>query len=125
MIQVLEKHRDMYFNRKYGSAGVFGIPNLWFDTVSPFLNIALLLVTLLTWILTGEATSSLAGIILYLAVALVLGVVGLSLEPKPEKRNYLAVPLLLFYNVFLDGVRVMSLTEEMVNIMMEWEKPKR
>jgi len=125
MIQVLEKHRDMYFNRKYGSAGVFGIPNLWFDTVSPFLNIALLLVTLLTWILTGEATSSLAGIILYLAVALVLGVVGLSLEPKPEKRNYLAVPLLLFYNVFLDGVRLMSLTEEMVNIMMEWEKPKR
>jgi cellulose synthase/poly-beta-1,6-N-acetylglucosamine synthase-like glycosyltransferase len=125
MIQVLEKHRDMYFNRKYGSAGVFGIPNLWFDTVSPFLNIGLLLVTLLTWILTGEATSSLAGIILYLAVALVLGVVGLSLEPKPEKRNYLALPLLLFYNVFLDGIRVMSLTEEMVNIMMEWEKPKR
>ena len=125
MIQVLEKHRDMYFNRKYGSAGIFGIPNLWFDTISPFLNIGLLLVTLLTWILTGESSSSLAGIIVYLAVALALGVVGLSLEPKPEKRNYLAIPLLLFYNVFLDGIRIMSLTEEMVNIMMEWEKPKR
>jgi biofilm PGA synthesis N-glycosyltransferase PgaC len=125
MIQVLDKHKSMYFNRKYGSAGILGIPNLWFDTIAPFLNIGFLLVTLLTWIITGESYSSLTGIIVYLAVSLALGIVGLSLEPKPEKRNYLALPLLLFYNMFLDGIRIMSLTEEMVNIMMEWEKPKR
>jgi len=31
----------------------------------------------------------------------------------------------LFYNIFLDGVRLMSLAEEMANILMKWEKPKR
>jgi len=125
MIQVLDKHRDMYMRTKYGLAGIFGIPNLWLDVISPFLNMALLLVTLLTWILASESYSSLIGIILYLIVDLTIGIVALSLEPKPEKRDYLAVPLLLFYNVFLDGIRIMSLTEEMVNIIMEWEKPKR
>jgi poly-beta-1,6 N-acetyl-D-glucosamine synthase len=125
MLQVLDKHKDMYFNRKYGVVGLFGIPNLWFDTIAPFLNIGFLFVTLLTWIITGEFTISLFGIMVYLGVSLTLGILGLSLEPKPEKRNYLALPLLLFYNMFLDGIRIMSLTEEMVNIVMDWEKPKR
>ena len=125
MLQVLDKHKGMYFNRKYGIVGIFGIPNLWFDTIAPFLNIGLLLVTLLTWMITGEFYVSLFGIATYLGVSLVLGILGLSLEPKPEKRNYLALPLLLFYNMFLDGIRIMSLTEEMINILMDWEKPKR
>ena len=125
MLQVLDKHKGMYFNRKYGIVGIFGIPNLWFDTIAPFLNIGLLLVTLLTWMVTGEFSVSLFGITAYLGVSLVLGILGLSLEPKPEKRNYLALPLLLFYNMFLDGIRIMSLTEEMINILMDWEKPKR
>lgn len=125
MIQVLDKHKNMYFNRKYGIAGLLGIPNLWFDAFTPFLNIGFLLVTLLMWIITGEFSSSLIGIMMYLGMSLVIGIVGLSLEPKPEKRNYLALPLLLFYNIFLDGIRIMSLTEETVNILMDWEKPKR
>lgn len=125
MLQVLDKHKGMYFNRKYGIVGIFGIPNLWFDTIAPFLNVGLLLVTLLTWMVTGEFSVSLFGIAAYLGVSLVLGILGLSLEPKPEKRNYLALPLLLFYNMFLDGIRIMSLTEEMINILMDWEKPKR
>ena len=122
---MLDKHRDMYLNYKYGLAGTFGIPNLWFDVLSPFLNIGFLLATLFMWLLTGGFSSSLAGLAIYLLVALAIGVAGLSLEPKPEKRNYLVLPLLLFYNMFLDGIRVMSLAEEMVNIIMEWEKPKR
>ena len=125
MLQVLDKHKDMYFNRKYGVVGFFGIPNLWFDTIAPFLNIGFLFVTLLAWIITGEFTISLFGIIVYLVFSLILGILGLSLEPKPEKRSYLALPLLLFYNMFLDGIRIMCLTEEMVNIVMDWEKPKR
>ena len=125
MLQVLDKHKSMYFNRKYGIVGIFGIPNLWFDTIAPFLNIGLLFVTLLTWMITGEFSVSLFGIATYLGVSLVLGILGLILEPKPEKRNYLALPLLLFYNMFLDGIRIMSLTEETVNILMDWEKPKR
>jgi poly-beta-1,6 N-acetyl-D-glucosamine synthase len=125
MIQVLDKHRDMYLNRKYGLPGVFGIPNLWFDAFSPFLNIGFLLCTVLMWILTGDFSSSLDGVVIFLFVALAMGVVGLSLEPKPEKRNYLVLPFLLFYNVFLDGIRIMSMVEDMINIIMEWEKTKR
>jgi cellulose synthase/poly-beta-1,6-N-acetylglucosamine synthase-like glycosyltransferase len=125
MIQVLDKHRDMYLNTKYGVAGVFGVPNLWFDVFSPFLNVGFLLVTLLMWLLLGSFSSSITGVAVYLLVTLAVGAVGLSLEPKPEKRNYLVLPLLLFYNMFLDGIRVMSLAEEIVSIIMEWEKPKR
>jgi len=125
MIQVLDKHKGMYFNRQYGVVGLLGIPNLWFDAFAPFLNIGFLLVTLLAWMITGEVSVSLFGVILYLGVSLMVGILGLSLEPKPEKRNYLALPLLLFYNMFLDGIRIMSLTEETVNILMDWEKPKR
>jgi len=125
MIQALEKHSDMYFNGRYGSAGMFGVPNLWFDAVSPFLNIGLLLVTLLLWLFTGDIQFSLAGIAVYLVLSLGVGFVGLSLEPNPEKRNYLALPLLIVYNTFLEGIRIMSLTEELVNIIMDWEKPRR
>lgn len=125
MIQALEKHSDMYFNGRYGSAGMFGVPNLWFDAVSPFLNIGLLLVTLLLWLFTGDIQFSLVGIAGYLMLSLGVGIVGLSLEPNPEKRNYLALPLLIVYNTFLEGIRIMSLTEELVNIIMDWEKPRR
>lgn len=125
MIQVLDKHKNLYFNRSLGLVGFLGIPNLWFDAIAPFLNIGFLLVTLLTWLLTGEFSFSIFGILVFLGFSLAMGVIGLSLEPKPEKRNYLVLPLLLFYNMFLDGIRIMSLTEEMVNILMDWEKPKR
>jgi poly-beta-1,6 N-acetyl-D-glucosamine synthase len=125
MIQVLDKHKDMYLNRKYGLSGVFGIPNLWLDAFSPFLNIGFLLFTATMWALTGEFSSSIYGIAIFLFVGLAMGVIGLSLEPKPEKRNYLVLPLLLFFNVFLDGIRIMSTVEDVINIVMEWEKPKR
>jgi poly-beta-1,6 N-acetyl-D-glucosamine synthase len=125
MIQVLDKHKDMYMNRRYGISGVFGIPNLWLDAFSPFLNIGFLLFTAVMWALTTEFFSSVYGIAIFLFVGLAMGVIGLSLEPKPEKRNYLVLPLLLFYNVFLDGIRIMSTVEDVINIVMEWEKPKR
>jgi poly-beta-1,6 N-acetyl-D-glucosamine synthase len=125
MIQVLDKHKDMYMNRRYGISGVFGIPNLWLDAFSPFLNIGFLLFTAVMWALTSEFFSSVYGIAIFLFVGLAMGVIGLSLEPKPEKRNYLVLPLLLFYNVFLDGIRIMSTVEDVINIVMEWEKPKR
>ncbi len=125
MIQVLDKHKDMYFNPKYGVAGLIGVPNLWLEAVSPFFNLSLLLIILLTWVLSTEVYLTLLGIGLTLVVFLVVNFVLLSLEPRPEKRNYFIIPLLLFYNTFLDGIRIMSLTEEVVNTMTEWEKPKR
>ncbi len=125
MIQVLEKHKDMYLNQKYGLAGLIGIPNLWLETISPFFNLSLLLIILLSWAFTDAVFLSLVSIMITLVIFLVINFTILSLEPKPEKRNYLIMPLLLFYNTFLDGIRIMSFTEEVVNTMTEWEKPKR
>jgi len=125
MIQVLDKHRDMYLRRKYGFTGIFGVPNLWFDTTSSVLNTALILLALLTGFLIGGSFVSLVGLAIYFCFELAIGVFAISLDPMPKMRQFLAVPLLLFYNVFLDGVRMMSLAEEFVGIVMEWEKPRR
>lgn len=125
MIQVLDKYKNMYLNPKYGLAGTIGIPNLWLEAISPFINLSLLLIILLTWAYTGEAYLTVIGILVTFTVFIATNAAVLSLEPKPEKRNYLIIPLLLFYNTFLDGIRIMSLIEETINTVMEWEKPKR
>lgn len=125
MIQVLDKHRDMYLRRKYGFTGIFSVPNLWFDTMSSVLNNALILLALLIGFLIGGSFVSLVGLVMYFCFELAVGVFAISLDPMPKMRQFLAVPLLLIYNVFLDGVRMMSLAEEFVGIAMEWEKPRR
>jgi cellulose synthase/poly-beta-1,6-N-acetylglucosamine synthase-like glycosyltransferase len=125
MIQVLDKHRDMYLSRKHGVSGMFGVPNLWFDTISPIFNAALILLALLSGFLIGEPFISLIGIITFFAVEFAIGIFAVSLDPAPKLRDFLAIPFILFYNIFLDGVRLMSLAEEMVNIFMKWEKPRR
>ena len=112
MIQVLDKYKSMYLNPKYGLAGTVGIPNLWLEAVSPFINLSLLLLILFTWAFTGQAYLTVVGVVVTFLVFLVTNTVVLSLEPGQNKRNYLIIPLLLFYNTFLDGIRLMSLTEE-------------
>jgi cellulose synthase/poly-beta-1,6-N-acetylglucosamine synthase-like glycosyltransferase len=125
MIQVLDKHRDLYLSRKHGVLGMFGVPNLWFDAVSPIFNAALILLALLSGFFLGELFMSLLGLITYFAFEFAVGIFAVSLDPAPKLRDFLAIPFTLFYNIFLDGVRLMSLAEEMVNILMKWEKPKR
>lgn len=125
MIQVLDKHRDMYLRRKYGVLGVFGIPNLWFDITSPILNTALILLALLAGFLVGESFISLIGLVAYFIAETAVGIYAISLDPIPKMREFAAIPILLFYNVFIDGVRMMAFAEEMVSIVMKWEKPRR
>ena len=57
MIQVLDKYKSMYLNPKYGLAGTVGIPNLWLEAVSPFINLSLLLLILFTWALYRTSLS--------------------------------------------------------------------
>jgi len=125
MMQVLDKHRDMYLRRKYGVLGVFGMPNLWFDITSPILNTALVLLALLAGFLVGESFISLIGLVAYFMAETAVGIYAISLDPIPKMREFAAIPILLFYNVFIDGVRMMAFAEEMVNIVMKWEKPRR
>jgi len=124
MLQVLDKHRNLYFSIKHGIFGIFGVPNIWFDAISPFFNTALILLTLVA-VFLGDLSMSLFGITLYFFIQLAIGIFAVSLDPQPKLRDFLGIPLLLFYNVFLDGVRLMSFTEETINVFMKWEKPKR
>jgi cellulose synthase/poly-beta-1,6-N-acetylglucosamine synthase-like glycosyltransferase len=124
MYQVLDKHRNLYLSIKHGLFGVFGVPNLWFDAISPFFNTALILLTLIT-VFLGDPLLSLSGITLYFVIQFAIGIFAVSLDPQPRLRDFLGIPLLLFHNVFLDGVRLMSFTEETINVFMKWEKPKR
>jgi poly-beta-1,6 N-acetyl-D-glucosamine synthase len=125
MIQVLDKHRDMFLRPRYGFAGVLGVPNLWFETTSPILNLALILLALLSGLYLGEASVTLIGLATYLGMDMFVGLYALSLDPVKKTRDFLTLPLLPFYNIFLDGVRLMSFTEEILNLKMAWEKPKR
>ena len=76
MIQVLDKNKNMYLNPKYGLAGTIGIPNLWLEAISPFINLSLLLIILLTWAYTGEAYLTMMGVLVTFAVFLATNVVG-------------------------------------------------
>ena len=125
MLQVLDKHRGVYLRPRYGLLGVLGVPNFWFEAFSPIINIALILLAFFMILLVGRPMVSLFGLLWYFCVTLIVGAFAISLDPKPTMREYLALPLLLFYNVFLDGVRMMALVEEIVSIAMRWEKPRR
>jgi len=125
MIQVLAKHRGMFMNPKYGFVGFVSIPNLWFETVSPIINLALILLAFLSGFYMGGSSITLVGLITYLGLDTAVGIFALSLDPVKRLRDFLAVSLLSFYNIFLDGVRLMSFTEETSSIEMVWEKPRR
>ncbi len=124
LLQVLDKHRNLYFNIKHGFFGTFGVPNLWFDTLSPLLNVALILFALLS-ALFGGASISIFGLAVIFLIQLIIGIFAVSLDPQPKLRDFLAIPLQIFYNVFLDGIKLMSFTEETINVFMKWEKPER
>jgi biofilm PGA synthesis N-glycosyltransferase PgaC len=124
LLQVLDKHRNLYFNVKHGFFGTFGVPNLWFDALSPILNVTLILFALLS-ALFGSTTISILGLVAIFIVQLIIGIFAIALDPQPKFRDFLAIPLQIFYNVFLDGIKLMSFTEETINVFMKWEKPER
>jgi len=125
MMQVLDKHKDMYLSRKHGVSGIFGVPSMWLETVSPIINIFLILLAVLSGLLTRELLISLTGVALFFVAELAVEIFAISLDPFPRARELVIAPVLLFYNLFLDGVRMMASTEEVIGVAMKWEKPRR
>lgn len=125
MIQVLSKHRNMYLRPRFGKAGIFGVPSMWFDVTAPFLNFALILLTLITALFATGSSVPIVGLPAYFALEAIVGLSAITLDPMPKAREYAAVGPAIFYNLFMDGVRMMALAEEMVGILMSWEKPRR
>jgi cellulose synthase/poly-beta-1,6-N-acetylglucosamine synthase-like glycosyltransferase len=131
--QVLSKYQGMYFNPKYGTAGIFGVPLMWLGVSSYFLNMFLLFILLAdtyNFIVYFPSSSYdlyllTSGMLTYWALTIGVSVYAVLIDPMPKIREIIASPLCLFYNVFIDGVGLMALIEELLSVTMRWEKPKR
>jgi hypothetical protein len=66
-----------------------------------------------------------SGMLTYWALTIGVSVYAVLIDPMPKIREIIASPLCLFYNVFIDGVGLMALIEELLSVTMRWEKPKR
>ncbi len=125
MIQVLAKHEDMLFRSRYGVAGLYGLPYMWYDTVSPIINLFLALFGVLAGILTGDWVPILYGLSAYWLLQTLVAVTAVVLDKERRLWQLLVSPLLIFYGTFLDGIRTAAFTEEMLSLRMKWEKPAR
>ena len=131
MTQVLSKYQGMYFNPKYGTAGIFGVPYMWLGVSSYLINMFLLFILLVdifsfTVNFSTPNLNLLAwGILTYWALTIGISIYAVLIDPMPKLREIIASPLYLFYNVFIDCIGLMALIEEILNLAMRWEKPKR
>lgn len=125
MTQVLAKYQKMYLNPKYGIAGVFGVPYMWFELGSSLINIVLLFTLLTAAVFNPDLNSLTSGVLIYWALTTVVSIYGVLLDPKPGIKEIMLSPFFMFYNAFLDGIGIMAFIEETLNIAMRWEKPKR
>jgi cellulose synthase/poly-beta-1,6-N-acetylglucosamine synthase-like glycosyltransferase len=125
MTQVLAKHEGMFLRKKYGIAGLYGIPFMFFDMVSPIINLFLAIFAVLTGFLTGEWTTILYGLSAYWFLQTIMVVSAVSLDREKHLSEAVMSPLMIFYNTFLDGVRIAAFAEEILSLRMRWETPKR
>jgi poly-beta-1,6-N-acetyl-D-glucosamine synthase len=125
MIQVLAKHQGMLFRGRYGAAGLYGLPYMWYDTVSPIINLFLALFAVLAGFLTGDWLPILYGLSAYWVLQTLVAFTAVLLDKEKHVWQLAVSPLLIFYGTFLDGIRTAAFTEEMLSLQMKWEKPTR
>jgi cellulose synthase/poly-beta-1,6-N-acetylglucosamine synthase-like glycosyltransferase len=125
MMQVLAKNEDMFFRKRYGVAGLYGIPFMWYDTVSPIVNLFLALFAVLAGFVTQDWTPILVGLAGYWLLQTLVAVSAILLDRERKLWQIAVSPLLIFYNTFLDGIRAAAFIEEVLSVRMSWEKPSR
>jgi poly-beta-1,6-N-acetyl-D-glucosamine synthase len=125
MIQVLAKYQGMLFRGRYGVAGLYGFPYMWYDTVSPIVNLFMALFAVLAGFLSGDWATILLGLSAYWILQTVVAATAILLDRERHLWQLLVSPVLVFYNTFLDGVRTAAFIEEMLSLQMKWEKPAR
>jgi poly-beta-1,6-N-acetyl-D-glucosamine synthase len=125
MIQVLAKHEGMFMRRRYGVAGVYGVPFMWYDTVSPIVNLFMALFAVLAGLATGDWVPIVLGLAGYWGLQTLVAISAIVLDKERQLWQILVSPLLIFYNTFLDGIRTAAFTEETLSLGMKWEKPAR
>ncbi len=125
MIQVLAKYQGMLFRSRYGVAGLYGLPYMWYDTVSSLVSLFLALFAVLAGFVTGDWLPILLGLSAYWVLQTLVAMTAIILDKERHLWQMLVSPLLIFYNTFLDGIRTAAFTEEMLSLRMKWEKPRR
>src|SRR5712692_3239953 len=125
MIQVLAKYQGMVFRSRYGVAGLYGLPYMWYDTVSSLVSLFLALFAVLAGFVTGDWLPILFGLSAYWILQTLVAMTAIVLDKERHLWQMLVSPLLIFYNTFLDGIRTAAFTEEMLSLRMKWEKPRR
>ncbi|MDG6901989.1 MAG: glycosyltransferase family 2 protein [Nitrososphaerota archaeon] len=125
MMQVLAKHEDMFFRKRYGIAGLYGIPYMWYDTVSPIINLFLALFAVIAGFASGDWAPILYGLAGYWVLQTVVAVSAIALDKERRPWQIVVSPLLIFYSTFLDGIRAAAFMEEVLSLRMKWEKPAR
>jgi poly-beta-1,6 N-acetyl-D-glucosamine synthase len=125
IIQVLAKYQCMYMNPKYGLTGLVGVPYMWFEQGSYILNFFLLFLLITSAFINLQITSLTIGILIYWGLTILVSIFAELMDPMPSIREIIISPLYLLYNVFLDVISMMAFIEEILNITMTWEKPKR
>ena len=125
IIQVLAKYQCMYMNPKYGLTGLVGVPYMWFEQGSYILNFFLLFILITSAFINLQITSLTIGILIYWGLTILVSIFAELMDPMPSIREIIISPLYLLYNIFLDVISMMAFIEEILNITMKWEKPKR
>ncbi|MBI3859429.1 MAG: glycosyltransferase family 2 protein [Thaumarchaeota archaeon] len=125
MMQVLSKHENMLLRKRYGVAGMYGLPYVWFDTFSPVINMFLAIFAVVAGSISGDWATILLGLSAYWVIQVLLVVTAVGLDRERKLWQVALSPLMLFYNSFLDGLRTAAFVEEALDIRMRWEKPKR
>ncbi len=125
MMQVLGKYEGMFFRKRYGVPGMYGVPYMWYDTISPIVNLFLALFAVFAGLITGDWSTVLVGLGLYWTIQTLVAASAILLDRERHLWQLAVSPLLVFYNVFLDGIRTAAFTEEVLSLGMKWEKPSR
>lgn len=125
MMQVLAKHEDMFLRKRYGVAGLYGVPYMWFDTVSPVVNLFLALFAVLAGFESGDWVPILIGLAGYWALQTLVAISAIAMDTERRPWQVVVSPLLIFYSTFLDGIRVAAFIEEVLSLRMKWETPTR
>jgi len=129
LLQTIRLHRDMFFNLKYGSLGLYLPINFFNMIVVPFLQ--LLVFTLLVMLMLAgyrPIALNLGGIVLWLGLgaALLSTLFAVALDWSWKDLKYLyVIPLWVPYALMMDMVMVWAVILEIFKKESQWNKMER
>jgi poly-beta-1,6-N-acetyl-D-glucosamine synthase len=129
LLQTIRLHRDMFFNLKYGTLGLYLPINFFNMIVVPFLQL-LVFVLLISLMLAGyrPITLNLVGILLWLGIgaALLSTLFAVALDWSwKDLRYFYVIPLWVPYALMMDLVMVWAIILEIFKKESQWNKLER